>query len=103
MTYFIQALTNLTTTSTTGWVVRGNDNYANIDWLGEAPLCTEASLNAEIERLKTAEPNLEKMPRLLADFEAECRPVWAKWQLGLATESDYTTKVAEVKARHISE
>lgn len=103
MTYFIKALANLTTNSTTGWVVRGNDDYANIDWFGEAPLCTEASLNAEIERLKTAEPHLEKMPRLFADFEAECRPVWVNWQFGLATESDYTAKVAEVKARYISE
>jgi hypothetical protein len=103
MTYFLQALTNLTASATTGWMVRGDDAYANIDWLGAAPLCTEASLNAEIERLKTAEPNLEKMPALLNDFQSECQEVWVKWQLGLATESDYTTKVAEVKARYISE
>ena len=103
MNYFLKALSNLTASSTTGWVVRGDNTYANIDWNGASPLCTEASLNAEIERLKNAEPHLEKMPLLSQDFEAECRPVWVKWQLGLATESDYTTKVAEVKARYISE
>ena len=103
MNYFLQSLTNLTASSKTGWVVRGEDAYANIDWLGNSPLCTEAALNAEIERLKTAEPNLEKIAPLLQDFEAEARPIWDKWQLGLATESDYTAKVAEVKARYISE
>lgn len=103
MNYFLKALSNLTVSSTNGWMVRGDNTYANIDWLGAAPLCTEASLNAEIARLKTAEPNLEKMPLLQQDFELECRPLWVQWQLGLATESDYTTKVAEVKARYISE
>lgn len=103
MNYFTKALTNLTASATTGWMVRGDDAYANIDWLGASPLCTEASLNAEIERLKTAEPHLEKMPLLRQDFDVECYPLWVQWQFGLATESDYTAKVAEVKARYISE
>ena len=97
-TYFLQALANLS--GNAPWAVRGNDAYANIDWQGNSPACTEAELNAEIARLRTAEPYLETWPQIEESYFQTAYTLWVKKEVGLATQSEYDAAVAAIKTTY---
>lgn len=83
----------------TGWSIT-DENYSQIVWLCDAPMPTQAELDALWPQVQYENQLATVEQARLVAYEQQSDPVFFKWQRGDATEAEWREAVAKVKAEN---
>ena len=81
----------------TGWSITDED-YDQLQWLCDAPMPTQAELDALWPQVQYETQVAEVEAARLLAYEQTSDPLFFKWQRGDATEAEWREAVAKVKA-----